>query len=126
MRVGIPIADDKGLDSMVFEHFGHAPYYLIVEIDDEEIKDVNVIENIYSREHGPGLVPKFLADNGVQVLICRGIGPRAIEFFESFGIHVIRGAYGRVRDVLEKYLEGSLESFEYLPERKWHDETHGY
>jgi len=61
MKIGIPISDERGLDSTIFEHFGHAPYYLIVEIDEGAIKDVNVIENIYSKEHEPGLIPSFWA-----------------------------------------------------------------
>jgi len=126
MKIGIPISDERGLDSTIFEHFGHAPYYLIVEIDEGMIKDVNVIENIYSKEHEPGLIPRFLADQGVEVLICRGIGPRAIEFFENYGINVIRGAYGSVKRVLEKYMKETLESSEYIPERKWHDEFSNY
>lgn len=69
----------------------------------------------------------MLADASVNVLICRGLGRRAVEYFQKYGITVIRGAYGygRVRDVLEMYLANTLASREYKPSKKWKDEHEG-
>jgi predicted Fe-Mo cluster-binding NifX family protein len=41
-------------------------------------------------------------------MIAGGMGPKAIDFFHQFGIDVVTGAQGRVRDVVEAYLRGEI------------------
>ncbi len=119
-RVAFPVQDHMGLNDIIFDHFGHAPAYLLVDISpDGSILKVKVLDNPYQDEHGPGVVPSLLANAGVKVLICRGMGRRAVEYFQQYGIEVIRGAYGRARDVLDLYLSGRLSSMEYKPMRRW-------
>ncbi len=120
MRVAFPVYDHKGLDEEIFEHFGHAPAFLLVEVEDGTVRSYETVENPHSAEHGPGVVPSFLAKLDVDVLICRGMGGRARLFFQQLGIEVITGAQGKVRDVLEAYLSGELESLPYEPREKWH------
>lgn len=119
MRIAFPVGDKKGLDSYIFEHFGHAPYFLLVDISEREVKDFSVVENFYEEDHGPGVVPRLLVDHNVDLLICRGMGRRAVEYFESLGVKVVRGAYGRVRDIINMHLNGLLESTDYKPREKW-------
>ncbi len=122
-RIAFPVQDHLGLDDIIFEHFGHAPAYLLIDISqDGTILKTQVLDNPYQEEHGPGVIPSLLANAGVNVLICRGMGRRAVEYFQQYGITVIRGAYGRVRDVLEMYLANTLVSKEYKPSKKWKDE----
>lgn len=35
MRIVIPVEEDRGLDSHSSEHFGRAPLFLVLELDDE-------------------------------------------------------------------------------------------
>lgn len=119
MRIAFPVDKESGLDSEIFDHFGHAPYYLIVDVSNGNIDNIEVIKNSYRESHGPGVVPKLLADHGVNVLICRGVGRKARGYFESLDIKVIRGAYGHVKEAVESYLEGLLESKDYKPKEKW-------
>jgi len=122
IRVALPVHDHKGLDDHIFEHFGHAPAFLIINVSEGKIIDLKTVDNAYMDGHAPGAVPSFLAELGVNVLICRGVGRRALLFFEQLGIEVVRGAGGRVRDVIEEYLSGRLKSRDYEPSRKWHEE----
>jgi len=122
-RIAFPVQDHLGLDDMIFEHFGHAPAYLLIDISqDGTILKTEVLDNPYQGEHDPGVIPSLLANAGVDVLICRGMGRRAVEYFQQYGVAVIRGAYGKVRDVLEMYLANTLVSTEYKPSKKWKDE----
>ena len=41
MRIGIPIAQDKGLDSEISGHFGRAQYFIIIELKSDFEKNVN-------------------------------------------------------------------------------------
>ncbi len=120
MRIAFPVHDHRGLDEEIFEHFGHAPAFLLVDVQGNTVRSHETVENPHSGEHGPGVVPSFLARLGVDVLICRGVGGRARLFFQQLGIEVITGAGGKVREVLEAYLSGGLMSTPYEPREKWH------
>ncbi len=120
MRIAFPVHDHRGLAEEIFEHFGHAPAFLLVDVENGAVKSYETVGNPHSGEHGPGVVPYFLAQQGVNVLICRGVGGRARLFFQQLGIEVITGARGKVRDVLEAYLSGRLVSLPYEPREKWH------
>lgn len=119
-RIALPVSDEKGLDDVVFEHFGHAPYFLLVDVEDGRIVHWEVKENPYVSEHRPGQVPSWLKELGVEVLICLGLGGRARMLFEELGVEVITGASGKAGDVLEAYLKGELTSKDYTPRSKWH------
>ena len=112
MRVAISCEDDNGLNSVVAQHFGRCPFYTIVDIEDGSIEGVRVIANPFYAHHLPGRIPGFIRDQGVEVMIAGGMGRRAIELFEQYGIEVITGALGTVRDVLNDFLEGRLSGAE--------------
>jgi predicted Fe-Mo cluster-binding NifX family protein len=42
-------------------------------------------------------------------MIAGGMGPRAIDFFNQFGIDVATGVQGKVKDVVEAYLRGEIQ-----------------
>ncbi len=56
MKIAVPSANDRGLDSEVSSHFGRTPFYTIVNVEDGEIREVEVIKNPFV-EHSPGDVP---------------------------------------------------------------------
>ena len=90
-------------------HFGRCPHYTLVDVDGSEIRDVQVIENPYYNNHVPGVVPGFINEQNVNVMIAGGMGPRAVQLFEGFGIEVATGVGGRVENVLKAYLEGKVK-----------------
>ena len=90
-------------------HFGRCPYYVFVEIEDGEIKNVEVKENPYFTSHVPGAVPQFIADEGAKVIIAGGMGPRAIDWFRRLGVQPITGVSGIIRDILNDYLVGEIQ-----------------
>ena len=60
-------------------------------------------------DHAPGVIPKFLHDNGVNMIIASGMGTRAQEFFTQFGIEVVIGAPSLdAEEVVKQYLAGTL------------------
>ena len=107
MRIAIP-CENASLDADVSMHFGRAPFFAIIDVRDGEIVNVEFVRNPFE-EHMPGQIPRFLHSLGVNVIIAYGMGVKARMFFESFGISVITGAYGRVRDVVRGFLTGTLE-----------------
>ena len=116
MRVAIPSINDGGLDSEVSGHFGRSPYYTFVDIEGGEIKNVEVVP-VPFEEHGPGDLPNFVKEQGGDVVIAYGMGPRATEFFQQLGIDVVTGAGGRIRDVIDAFIHNMLEVDPYWKEK---------
>jgi len=105
MKLCIPTMGDRGLDETVSAHFGRAPTFTIVDVSTNEVK---VLRNESEHFGGAGLPPEILANAGAHVLICSGLGPRAITMFEEKGIDVYVGAAGTVKDAIKAFQEGTL------------------
>ena len=103
----------------MFEHFGRAPYYAIVSIEGNNVLETKFIENPSIESHEPGAIPQLLYENGVNVIIVLAMGRRARFFFEQFGIQVITGVGGKLSEVINAYIQGTLESRPYEPREKW-------
>lgn len=119
MRIAFPVGGRGDLDEHILEHFGHAPAFLLIDLDDEgKIIGMRRLDNPLQDQHEPGAIPDLLA-RGVNLLICGGLGRRAIEHLGRLGIEVVRGVSGSVRDALNLYLRGELRSADLRPRRKW-------
>ncbi len=92
---------------VVAEHFGHCQRYAVFEVDRDNILGETSIDN---PGHKPGFLPKFLHEQGVNVIISGGMGSRAVELFNEYGIETIVGAQGTVADAIKSYLHGRLEA----------------
>jgi len=109
MRIAIASDDQEGLKGQMSAHFGRCPFYTVVDVEDGQVLRVEVVENPYYQSHVPGMVPQFIKSLGAHVIIAGGMGPRAIEMFEQFGIEVVTtGGSAPVDEVLGTFLEGSL------------------
>ena len=110
MKIAIATDDDMGLDAVVSHHFGRCPYYIVVDADDKEIKDVKAVKNPFYESHGQtGEVPNFIHSLGVDVIIAGGMGPKAIGFFQQLGIQAFTGASGIVGEVIKNYMSGKID-----------------
>ena len=105
MKIGIPTNGGNGLSDTVGEHFGRVPTYTIVDMENNDVK---VIPNTSNHMGGTRNPPEILAEKGVTVMICQGLGRRAIDMFSDFGIDVYIGATGTVEDAIEAYKQGNL------------------
>jgi predicted Fe-Mo cluster-binding NifX family protein len=85
---------------------------LIVDAEGGEVKKTDIVDNPYFNNHIPGKVPQFIKEQGAQVMIAGGMGPRAIDMFSNFGIEVVTGAIGNTGNVLQAYLRGEISGVE--------------
>jgi ATP-binding protein involved in chromosome partitioning len=102
-RVAFPTSDRKTVDS----HFGHAKEFAFANIEGGKIVSV---EYLTPPPHEPGVIPKFVSENGADVIITGGMGARAVGMFEQAEVEVILGVSGSIDAVLEAWLEGKIES----------------
>lgn len=112
MKIAITAETSQGLDSQVAQHFGHAPYFILVDILDGAVAATQDIANPFAEAHEPGQIPNFIKEQGANVMLSGGMGGRAIEFFTQAGIKTATGATGTVRAALENYLGGALTAAE--------------
>ena len=111
-RIALACEDNQGLSGQMSQHFGRCPYYLIVDVDGHEIKKTDSVNNPYYNNHVPGIVPQFINEQAVNVMIAGGMGPRAIDMFSNLGMEVVTGAIGNVGNVLQAYLRGEISGVE--------------
>jgi predicted Fe-Mo cluster-binding NifX family protein len=108
MLIAVPSEADTGLQSPVFPHFGRCPYFTLVEVEAGEIKKASAIQNPYFGNHSPGKVPAFINKQGANVMLAGGMGRRAVQFFEEFGIEAVTGACNTVGESVLAYLNGQI------------------
>jgi len=107
MKVAIPV--NNGVLCM---HFGHCSKFTIVEAD-EQNRTITSVKTVEPPPHEPGLLPRWLHEMGVTVVIAGGIGARAMQIFSQAGVSVIPGAPADKPEVLvRQYLKGELNTGE--------------
>jgi ATP-binding protein involved in chromosome partitioning len=107
MRIAIPLAEGK-----LSIHFGHCEQFALVDVD-PETKEIRKRENVKAPPHEPGLLPSWLAERGVQVIIAGGMGQRARGLFADRGISVVIGARAETPErLVADYLAGTLQTGE--------------
>ncbi len=102
MRIAIPTEGTN-----VSSHFGKCEQFTIAEIVNSKVQSKSIISTI-GNQHG--LLPGFLANNGVSVVIAGGMGDGAKQNLIANNIEIITGANGNIDEVLDLYLSGNLKS----------------
>jgi predicted Fe-Mo cluster-binding NifX family protein len=104
MKIAIPLADGK-----LTAHFGHCGQFAIVDVDTES-KTIQRQLVLDPPPHEPGVLPAWLAEQGVRLVIAGGMGQRAQMLFTDKGIDVIVGAPVDTPEALvSDYLAGTLQ-----------------
>jgi len=103
MRYAVPVTDGK-----LAAHFGHCEQFAIFDVD-ETTKAIVKKAFLTPPEHQPGLLPRWLAEQGVTAVIAGGMGMRAQAIFSENRILVVVGAQGGdPEQVVLDYLQGTL------------------
>ena len=101
MKFAIPLADGK-----LTAHFGHCQEFALIDVEDKQIKNK---EFLVPPPHEPGVLPKWLHEQGADVIIAGGMGARAQELFNENGIKVVVGAPQDIPEALvNQYLSDNL------------------
>ncbi|MCF6358505.1 MAG: NifB/NifX family molybdenum-iron cluster-binding protein [Draconibacterium sp.] len=107
MKFAIPM-----LNGQITAHFGHCEKFAVVETEDNKVVSE---EMVTPPIHQPGVYPRFLADQGVQVIIAGGMGQKAQDLFAYNKIVVYMGvAQGTAKELVENYLNDQLTTGENL------------
>ncbi|MFP4571896.1 MAG: NifB/NifX family molybdenum-iron cluster-binding protein [Desulfobacterales bacterium] len=119
MKIAIPLANGK-----LTPHFGHCREFAFIEVEGNGILSKEIL---VPPPHEPGVLPQWLADNKIDVVLAGGMGRRAIELLSQAGIRVITGAQAVDPETLvHGYLQNSLETGNNLCSGGEGNECHGH
>jgi ATP-binding protein involved in chromosome partitioning len=85
MRYAVPVSG-----GIVSQHFGHCEQFALIDVDESK-KRILKKELVNSPGHEPGLLPQWLAEQGVSLVIAGGMGSRAQGLFQQNRIGVVIG-----------------------------------
>ena len=105
MRIATPLADGK-----LCAHFGHCQQFALLDVDEKTGKTTDR-KMLTPPPHEPGLLPRWLHEQGANVIIAGGMGQRAQQLFSENGIKVVVGAAAETPEkMVEDYLAGTLKA----------------
>jgi predicted Fe-Mo cluster-binding NifX family protein len=108
MKLCLPVSEINGIESSICEHFGSAPFFMIV---DTETLQCKVITNT-NQHHAHGMCQPLAALSGEQFdgIIVSGIGAGALSKLQAQKIKVYRSTeYTSLKDVVDAYKKGLLK-----------------
>lgn len=109
MKIAIPVAQGR-----LSPHFGHCEEFVLIRVDPQK-KEVVSQETIQAPPHQPGLLPRWLHEQGANVIIAGGMGMRARQLFQQNSIEVLVGApVDKPESLVRAYLNGTLSTGENL------------
>ena len=90
----------------IYGHFGHTAAFKIFEAENGKVLSSRVVDTNGS---GHGALAGFLARQGVDVLICGGIGGGARMALTEAGIAIYGGVTGDADEAVELFLNDALD-----------------
>ena len=118
MKVGFAVELNRGLESIVYGHFGSAPAFIIV---DTELKQVSAVENSDAHHvHGACNPIMALGGNNIDAMVVGGIGPGAITKLNAMGVKVYRAGAGTVKENIFLLQESGLQELSMMDSCREH------
>jgi predicted Fe-Mo cluster-binding NifX family protein len=106
MKICMPTETDQGIDAAVMAHFGSAPFFTIYDTDTKRFEHIGN-RNLH-HIHGGCQPLRALSGQAVDVVICGGMGARAVQKLGQGGIKAYKVKGATVKEALINYLEGQL------------------
>ncbi len=112
MKIAISVQEDT-INSLIDQRFGRCKYFLIVESENNEIKNIKAVENQGALQgHGAGIrASQQLGELGVNAVLTGDLGPNATNVLKELGIKSYH-ASGSAEDALKKFNNNELEEID--------------
>ena len=99
MNIAIPIHGNR-----VMPRFGCTREIIVVTVEDGQIVSKK------REQITPKTIMSLFASERISVMICGGIHPRFQQALQEQNIQLVWGVIGKWQDVLQAYLNGTLQS----------------
>ena len=107
MKVVIPTEDATG--KTISGHFGRAPYFAWFQVEDGDIKESGVVPNTSDHFGGTGSPPEKVKALGADAMITMGMGMKAINLFQGYGVAVLKATSASSTDNIAELSGGRLQ-----------------
>ncbi len=91
--------------TQIFQHFGKCPSFTVFTVEGGTVRQKSTLD---TSRNGHAALAAFLKGNGVDTVICGGIGAGAREMLTKSGISLVSGIDGNIDSAVEAYLAGNL------------------
>jgi predicted Fe-Mo cluster-binding NifX family protein len=109
-RIVIPVISEDKIDTRLSEHFGRAPFFALVELDEEcQLTNLTMVPNDSEHFGGTGRPPDRILLLKPQGLITYGMGPRALTIFQNAKVPVLRANATTIKAVITAYCANELQ-----------------
>ena len=106
MKVCFPVQQDDGMSSEVYNHFGSAPLFVVVDTETNSGGTINNRNQHHS--HGACNPLKALDDQQIDAVIVGGIGAGALSRLNQSGIRVYRAQSQTVQENMALFMSKHL------------------
>ena len=106
MKIVIPTNNKKGLNDKIADHFGRCLTYTFI---DEKGNLLEIIGNTSEHMGGVGLPPELMKKHGADILLCKDLGPRALNLCGELGIEVYVCQAETVREIFEMWKNNKIK-----------------
>jgi predicted Fe-Mo cluster-binding NifX family protein len=106
MKICFPVQKDEGMDSAVYNHFGSAPVFVVIDTDTNDHSVINNRDQHHT--HGACNPMKALDNQKVDAIVVGGIGAGALTRLNQMGIIVHRSQAATVRENMAMFTSKSL------------------
>ena len=109
-RIIVPAASQEGLKANLAEHFGRAPYFAVVDLNDKrDVANVKTVPNVGEHAGGMGYTHDHILGLQPNAIVVYGMGPRGLNTFQSAGVAVLRANANTVGEVITAYKDEKLQ-----------------
>jgi predicted Fe-Mo cluster-binding NifX family protein len=109
MKVCFPVSKTNGLKSEVYEHFGSAPAFIVVETDSNTVTTITNKDQHHA--HGACSPLKALDNQEVDAVVVGGIGGGALNRLNQLGIKVYHAQGTTVSENIALLKANDLKEF---------------
>ncbi len=106
MKICFPVKKDEGLDSAVYNHFGSAPAFIVVDTHTNSL--TTIANNDQHHVHGQCNPMKALDNQEVDAVVVGGIGAGALTRLNQQGIAVHKSQAATIRENLALHAAKNL------------------
>jgi len=106
MKVCFPVEANRGLESPVYNHFGSAPLFVVVDTETGQVAEV--INRDLHHAHGACSPVKALGGHAVDAVVVGGIGGGALNGLTRAGIRVYRAEAASIAENVARLQDGGL------------------
>jgi predicted Fe-Mo cluster-binding NifX family protein len=106
MKVCFAVQENEGVNSTVYNHFGSAPLFVMVDVDSDKMTAVDNKDK--EHVHGACNPIKAIGGQNIDAVVVGGIGGGAIRGLNAQGIKVYRAMAKTVKENLDLLVGGKL------------------